>query len=147
MTTYLDEVFCRYMQRSSLRIRERGGDTPVVLIYDGECPVCRGAVMWIRARSGPEDFEFFSCHSEDLPRRFPTVEKSACLEAMHMVLPDGKVLAGEQAAPEILLRLRRWRWAAALFRLPGAGILSGAFYRWFAARRHRISRRFQKPTR
>src|SRR4030067_2622202 len=106
MTTYRDEVFCRYMQRSSLRIRELGGDTPetgwegtllrrekikarnvppgnvppgnvppgnvppgnvpsgnvpsggvppVVLIYDGECPVCRGAADWILARSGPAD--------------------------------------------------------------------------------------------
>jgi len=119
-----------------------GEDTPAVLIYDGECSVCRGAVEWIRARSGPDDLEFFSCHSEDLPRRFPTIEKNACLAAMHMVLPDGKVLAGEQAVPEILLRLERWRWAAALFRLPGAGILSRAFYRWFAARRHRIPRRF-----
>src|SRR4030042_7009211 len=147
MTTYRDEVFCRYMQRSSLRIRELGGDTPVVLIYDGECPVCQGAADWIRARSGPDDFEFLSCHSEDLPRRFPTVEKSACLKAMHLVLPDGKVFAGEQAVPEILLRLKGWRWAVALFRLPGAGILSRAFYRWFAARRHRISRRFGKPDR
>ncbi len=124
----------------------RGPEKPV-LIYDGECPVCRSAVEWIRARSGPEDFEFFSCHSEDLPLRFPHIGKSACLAAMHLVLPDGRVLAGEEAAPEILLRLRRWRWAAALFRLPGARILSRAFYRWFAARRHRISHVFGKPTR
>jgi predicted DCC family thiol-disulfide oxidoreductase YuxK len=117
-----------------------GGDIPVVLIYDGECSVCRGAVEWIRERSGPDDFEFFSCHSEDLPRRFPTIGKSACLTAMHLVLPGGKVLAGERAVPEILLRLKGWRLAAALFRLPGAGILSRAFYRWFAARRHRLDR-------
>jgi predicted DCC family thiol-disulfide oxidoreductase YuxK len=125
----------------------RKGPEKPVLIHDGECPVCRGAVEWIRARSGPEDFEFLSCHSEDLSLRFPHIGKSACLAAMHLVLPDGKVLAGEQAAPEILLRLRRWRWAAALFRLPGARILSRAFYRWFAARRHRISHVFGKPTR
>ena len=38
--------------------------------------------------------------------------------------PDGRVLAGEQAAPEIFSRLWRWRWAAVLFRLPGAQIPS-----------------------
>src|SRR4030067_3350417 len=101
MTTYRDEVFCRYMQRSSLRIRELRGDTletgwegtllrrekikarnvpsggvpPVVLIYDGECPVCQGAADWIRARSGPDDFEVLSCHSDDLPRRSPPTQK------------------------------------------------------------------------
>ena len=111
-----------------------------VLIYDGECPVCRNAVEWIRARAAPETFEYLSCHSEDLPRRFPHIEKSACLTAMHLILQDGSVLAGERAVPEILLRLRRFRWAAALIRLPFARSLSRAFYRRFAARRHDISR-------
>ncbi len=111
-----------------------------VLIYDGECSVCRNAVEWIRARAAPETFEYLSCHSEDLPRRFPQIEKNACLTAMHLVLQDGSVLAGEQAAPEILLRLRRFRWAAPLFRLPFARSFSRVFYRRFAARRHDISR-------
>jgi predicted DCC family thiol-disulfide oxidoreductase YuxK len=113
-------------------------DRPV-LIFDGECSVCRNAVEWIRRRCGPETFEYLSCHAEELPLRFPHVGKDECLEAMHLVLPDGTVLAGEQAVPEILWRLRGWRRASALFRLPGAGTLSRAFYRWFAARRHRFS--------
>ena len=117
---------------------------PAVLIYDGECPVCQGAVEWVRRNAAADAFEFFSCHSEDLPRRFPAIERAACLEAMHLVLPDGSILIGEKAAPEILSRLqaRRHRWTAALFRLPGAGVLSRAFYRWFAGRRHRIARLF-----
>jgi len=122
-----------------------GSVPPVILFYDGECPVCRSAVDWIRARSDPEAFEFFSCHSEDLPRRFPLVTKSACLEAMHLILPDGRVLAGEQAAPEIFSRLWRWRWAAVLFRLPGAQIPSRVLYRWFAGKRHRFSRLLFPP--
>jgi predicted DCC family thiol-disulfide oxidoreductase YuxK len=119
------------------------GNTPEkpVLIYDGECPVCRGAVEWIRRRSGPEAFEYLSCHAEELPRLFPSIEKGACLEAMHLVLPDGRVLAGGQAVPEILMRLPRWRWTAALFRLPGAEVLSRGFYRWFAKKRRLFSTR------
>lgn len=115
---------------------------PAILIYDGECAVCRTAVAWVRVKAPPDAFEYFSCHSEDLPRRFPAVAREACLQAMHLVLPDGTILAGEKAVPEILSRLkgRRHRWAAALFRLPGAGVLSRAFYRWFAGRRHRIAR-------
>lgn len=118
---------------------EGKGPDKAVLVYDGECTVCRTAVEWIRSRTAPETFEYVSCHAEDLPRRFPHIEKSACLEAMHLILPDGRVLAGEQAAPDILLRLRRWEWAAAFFRLPGTGFLSRAFYRWFARRRHAIA--------
>ncbi len=112
------------------------------LIYDGECPVCRGAAEWVRAHAAPGAFEFLSCHSEELPRRFPAVAREACLRAMHLVLPDGTILVGEKAVPAILSRLqgRRHRWAAALFRLPGAGILSGAFYRWVAGHRYKIAR-------
>jgi predicted DCC family thiol-disulfide oxidoreductase YuxK len=110
-----------------------------VLIYDGECPVCVKAVEWVRSRSRPEAFEFLSCHSPDARRRFPVIEKADCLQAMHLVLPDGTVFVGEQAAPEIFRRLRRHRWAAVLFDLPGAGILSRLFYRWFARHRHRAA--------
>ncbi len=115
---------------------------PAVLIYDAECPVCRGAVDWVRRRAVPGAFEYLPCGSEERARRFPAVARDACLRAMHLVLADGRVLAGGEAVPEILARLqgRRHRWAAALFRLPGAGTLSGAFYRWFAGHRHRIAR-------
>ncbi len=113
-----------------------------VLIFDGECAVCRGTAEWVGRNAVPDAFEFVSCHSEELTRRFPAIERAACLQAMHLVLPDGTILIGEKAIPKILSRLktRRYRWAASLFRLPGAEILSRAFYRWFAGRRHRIAR-------
>lgn len=63
---------------------------------------------------------------------------------MHLVLPDETVLIGERAVPEIFRRLRKYRWCAFLFRFPGAGILSGVFYRWFAKNRHRFDK-FTSP--
>jgi predicted DCC family thiol-disulfide oxidoreductase YuxK len=110
-----------------------------VLIYDGDCPVCRRAVEWVEERSLPDAFDFLSCHSAELARRFPSLDKAACLRAMCLVLPDGTVLVGERAIPEILRRLRRYRWCASLFHLPGAGALSRVFYRGFAKRRHRTA--------
>lgn len=112
------------------------------LIYDGECPACQGAVDWIRARSEPEAFEFLSCHDDSLPARFPTLDRSTCLKAAHLVLPDGRVLSGEKAAPEVFLRIPGYRWVAGLMALPGAGYFSGFFYRWFARRRHAIASLF-----
>jgi predicted DCC family thiol-disulfide oxidoreductase YuxK len=58
---------------------------------------------------------------------------------MHLVLPDGAVRIGEEALPEILKRLPRYRRAAVLFRLPGARFLSRALYRRFAAHRYALS--------
>jgi predicted DCC family thiol-disulfide oxidoreductase YuxK len=64
------------------------------------------------------------------------------MKAMQLVLPDGRVLPGEKALPEIIRRLRRYYWVIWFFRLPGSGILSHAFYRWFADRRYRVAKIF-----
>ncbi len=122
---------------------ERGNDPGMpVLIYDGECSVCRFAVDWIRTRMSPGAFEFLSCHDESLPARFPFVDRNACLQAAHLVLPDGKVLAGEKAAPEVFLRIPGYRWVPSLLRVPGGQVFSGVLYRWFARRRHAIASLF-----
>ena len=111
-----------------------------VLIYDAECAVCRGAMEWVRRNApSPGAFEYLPCRSEDTRQRFPDIGEADCLRAVHLVLPDGKVLIGERALPEILRRLPRWRRAAVLFSLPGAGPLSRLLYRRFAAHRYRIS--------
>ena len=114
---------------------------PAVLVFDADCPVCRAAADWVlRNAAAPDAFEFLPCRSAETRSRFPAVAEAACLRAMHLVLADGTILAGERALPEILRRTRRYRRAAALFRLPGAGIVSRLLYRAFADRRHRISR-------
>ncbi|HEX9204671.1 MAG TPA: DUF393 domain-containing protein [Candidatus Deferrimicrobiaceae bacterium] len=112
---------------------------PAVLIYDADCPVCRGAVDWVRRNApDPGAFEYLPCLSVEARSRFPAVSESDCMRAVHLVLPDGAVLAGEKAVPEILRRLPRWRRAASLFSLPGAAFLSRVLYRWIASRRHRL---------
>lgn len=116
-------------------------DLPAVLIYDAECPFCRGAVEWVRRRTtSPDAFEFLPCRSPEARERFPAIGEDACLRAAHLVLPGGRILAGGDAIPEILRRLPRWNRTAALFSLPGAASLSRALYRRVAARRHRLSR-------
>jgi predicted DCC family thiol-disulfide oxidoreductase YuxK len=113
-----------------------------VLVYDADCPVCRAAVDWVlRNAVAPDAFEFLPCRSAETRSRFPVISETACLQAMHLVLQEGTILAGEQALPEILRRTRRYRRASILFRLPGAGILSRFLYRAFARRRHRIAKR------
>lgn len=127
----------------ALRIDEPGGSPAgdaAVLIYDGECPACRRAVEWVERNARPGSFGYLSCHSSDLAGRFPSIDKGACLTAMHLVLPGGTVLAGAKAAPEILSRLPRFRRLAGLFRLPGVAAVSRLLYSRFARHRHPISR-------
>ena len=111
-----------------------------VLIYDGNCPVCSGTIAWIRDHEQKDAFETLSCQSTEMSERFPSMEKAVCMQAMQLVLPDGTVLPGEKALPEIFKRLRRYRLAAHMFKLPGMETISRAFYRWFADRRYHIAK-------
>jgi len=132
-----------------MRIYEKGGAMPqaikqkgneqATLIFDGSCPICTGTVKWIRENELEDAFEMLPCQSDDMPSRFPGVERAACMNAMHVVLPDGTVLVGEKALPEVVARLRRYWFAASLFKLPGAMAFSRVAYRWFADRRYRIA--------
>ncbi|MBI2528270.1 MAG: DUF393 domain-containing protein [Candidatus Rokubacteria bacterium] len=114
--------------------------TAAVVIYDGACGLCRHSVDWLERRAVRGRFEFLPCQSPARRARFPRMEERACLEAMQLVLPDGRVLSGAAAIPEILCRLRGWRWFAPVFRLPGVGLLAPPLYRWVARHRHRLSR-------
>jgi predicted DCC family thiol-disulfide oxidoreductase YuxK len=112
---------------------------PAVLVYDGACALCRGGVTWISRRVMRGAIEFLPCQAAERRARFPAMDESSCLAAMQLVLPDGRVLGADAAIPEILARLRGWRWAAALFRLPGAGVVAPVIYRWVARHRYRIA--------
>ncbi|HEU5321160.1 MAG TPA: hypothetical protein VFX28_10180, partial [Methylomirabilota bacterium] len=53
--------------------------------------------------------------------RFPALDAAACAAAMHLVLPDGRMVTGAAAAPEVLRRLPFRGWLAGLASLPGGG--------------------------
>src|SRR5439155_1485917 len=59
--------------------------------------------------------------------------------AAPLVLPDGRVLGGADAVPELLRRIRGLGWLAAVFALPGARPLARRVYAWIAKNRMRIS--------
>ena len=113
--------------------------TAAVVIYDGTCGLCQGSVAWLARRAVPGQLELLPCQAPERPARFPWMEERGCLEAIQLVLPDGRMLSGASAIPEILRRLRGWRRLAPLFELPGVGLLARPVYRWVARHRYRIS--------
>jgi predicted DCC family thiol-disulfide oxidoreductase YuxK len=112
---------------------------PATVVYDGECGLCRGGIAWIRGRAVPGALEFLPCQSDERRARLPRIEEARCMEAIHLVLPDGRILAAAAAIPEILRRLRGWRWLAAVFHVPGARWLAAPTYAWVARHRYQIS--------
>ena len=110
-----------------------------VLIYDGDCRFCRGGKDWIERNAVEGAFEFLPCQSDERKSRFPRVSEETCMGAMQLALPDGKVLTGDRAIPEILRRLKRWRWLSVLFKIPGVHFFAPHIYGWVAQNRYRIS--------
>lgn len=111
-----------------------------VLIYDAGCSLCCGCMRWIKLHAIGEDaFEFMSCQSQERRNRFPVMREEACLDALHLVLPDKRTLVGDKALPEILSRLRYLRWLTIFFKMPIIRLFLYAVYRWIANNRYIIS--------
>ena len=113
--------------------------TAPTLIYDGDCGFCNSACDWIRARSAADAFEFLPCQSEQRRLRFPEIPEAECMDAMQLVTEDGTVFSGDRALPHILRRIRRWKWAARVFAIPGISLIAPIAYRLIARNRMAIS--------
>lgn len=115
---------------------------PAVLVYDGECAMCRASALWLMRRAlngGARTLELMPCRSPARRARFPQIDDAACMVAMQLVLPDGRIVSGADAVPEILERIPRWRWVRRLFDLPGARAFARRAYAWIARNRMELS--------
>ncbi|KKO20717.1 MAG: hypothetical protein DCC43_09305 [Candidatus Brocadia sp.] len=114
---------------------------PVVIIYDDKCSLCRGCRRWIELHAIQRNvFEFIPCRSEERRRRFPELNDDVCVQSFQLVLPQKQILAGDTALPEILIRLRGYRWLQILFQLPVSKACLYAAYRWISNNRYLISK-------
>ena len=112
---------------------------PAVLIYDGECASCRASALWVmRLALTGGALEILPWRSAPCRERFPQVSDAMCATAMRLVLPDGRVLAGADAVPELLHRSRGLGWLAAGLALPGASLGARRIYGWIATNRWRL---------
>jgi predicted DCC family thiol-disulfide oxidoreductase YuxK len=114
-------------------------DAAPTVIYDGECGLCRQSVDLLRRWDRERVLRFVPFQDEAAVARF-RIALPALAAAMHLVLPDGRVFAGADAAPELLRLVPGKRWLAAAFRLPGVLPLARRAYAWIAARRRCLVR-------
>ena len=114
------------------------GEVAAVLIYDGQCPACRASALWLLRRAeagGARDLEILPWRSVVRGQRFPSITEETCARAMPLVLPDGRVVTGAEAAREILRRIPRWCPLTALLDTPAARPL----YAWIARTRMKLT--------
>lgn len=120
------------------------GEPPLAptLIYDGECGLCRRSVAVVRRWDREHRLALVPFQNHARVAAFG-IALPALAAAMHLVLPDGRVLAGAEAAPEILRLLPGKRWLAWPFKLPGVMPLARRAYAWVAGRRRCLVRGYR----
>lgn len=87
-------------------------DGPVIAYYDALCPLCRREMRHY-SKFGPEKIILSDCNAEDLAE---DIDREAALAAMHVRLPDNRVVTGVDAFIAIWERLPGWHVLATLLR-------------------------------
>lgn len=112
----------------------------MVLLFDGDCSLCTHAAARMRRWAAPGSVEFVSFRDEGVLARFPLVSAADCDRALQLVLPDGRVPSGAEAALRVLAT--RW-WLRPLlwvYLVPGVRHVADAAYRLVARNRMRFGR-------
>jgi predicted DCC family thiol-disulfide oxidoreductase YuxK len=112
---------------------------PFKLFYDGECPICRREVAWLkrRDRAGNLELQDIAVLGFD-PARYG-LTREEIMRVLHGVRPDGVVIRGMEAVREAY-RAVGLGWLLVPTRLPGLSALSDFFYGWFARNRRALGR-------
>lgn len=109
-----------------------------VILYDGDCPFCSSQIRRLLALAKPGAVEALSIRDPSVPRRFPGLSADALARAMHLILPDGRVVAGFEAAVRAVAT-RPFPWALAyLYYIPGLRLLFDLAYAAIARNRYRL---------
>src|SRR5438046_10509752 len=111
----------------------RADRTRPTLIYDGECGFCQRSVDLLRRWDRERRIALVPFQDRARVAAF-NIPLPALAAAMHLVLPppDGRVLSGADAVPELLQRLPGKGWLAGGFRLPGVRPIGRRGAAWIA---------------
>jgi predicted DCC family thiol-disulfide oxidoreductase YuxK len=120
-------------------------DTPAaraakpVVVYDGECQFCLNQVAKLKRLDRNDRFEFVPRQAEGLDDRFPQLAEGDFNTGMRLVMSDGRIHVGPDAAYEIAKRIPRYRIPARLYLVPGLHWGFQKAYNWVAQNRYRLA--------
>ena len=110
-----------------------------VALFDGRCGLCRASAARLQAVGRPGAVEYRDLHEDGALDALPGLTREACLEALQLVLPDGRVVSGAEAVARIVRTRRGLGVLARLYFVPGLRWLLDRAYAAIARRRYRIS--------
>jgi len=109
-----------------------------VLLYDGHCPFCRKQSKNLQALARRRTLVASDFQAPGVLEQFPGLSHDACMKAMHLVVPDGRVFRGVEAAVQAVATRRIIGWFAYFYYVPGFRQLCDALYAFVAAHRYQF---------
>jgi predicted DCC family thiol-disulfide oxidoreductase YuxK len=109
-----------------------------IVLYDGRCPFCTRQSQRLARLARPELVEAVNFQEPGVLTRFPGLTYEACMQAMHLVTPDGRVFRGAEAIVQALATRLLFAWIAPVYYLPGLRQFFNASYAFIAANRYRF---------
>ncbi len=115
------------------------GDRNPVLLFDGECAVCRAIARWVAAeahdRSGMPTLRVRPIGDDpaDVLALNPALDIWDAYATIHVVMPDASMRLGGEAVAEVLRRIPLTSWFTPLFgmrafgRRPFQALMDGAY--------------------
>ena len=110
-----------------------------LLLFDGECRLCRRAVRWVRAWDLARRIVCLPYQHPLVPRVLPDVPPSRLASEMLFVAPSGARHHGLDGLRRLLRLLPGGLPLRLLLSIPGVPALVRPVYRWLATHRHRLT--------
>lgn len=111
---------------------------PELLLYDGHCGLCHGAVRFVLARDpSGEAFRFAPLGGVAFEAAVPEALRESLPDSMAVVTDDGELLVKSTAAVHVLRRLGGgWKWLGGLIAVVPS-VVRDSIYDFIARRRKR----------
>jgi predicted DCC family thiol-disulfide oxidoreductase YuxK len=114
-----------------------------VIVYDGNCPVCRTLKGQAESHLDRGQFEFQAFQLADLEELSPGLTPEMAEQAMYLVLGNGRRVGGARAFFAVMRQMEGFWGLVGRLLYPISPMLE-PFYRLFARHRHRIAPWFEK---
>jgi predicted DCC family thiol-disulfide oxidoreductase YuxK len=111
----------------------------LVVLYDGECGLCRESVRRLRRADRRGRMEFLSSSDPSVPLLFPDIPPQALDQSIHVIDAEGEVWDRAEAVRVIASELPFLGLLAPILGLPGIRAAADSAYRWVAGNRFRLN--------
>lgn len=109
-----------------------------VILYDGLCRFCTRQSGRLLSLARPGLLEAVNFQEAGALDRLPGITHDACMKAMHLVEPDGRICKGPEAIVRAIATRPIFRWIRVIYYLPGLPQLLNGLYAFVAAHRYRF---------